>query len=387
MPSLTSTHKITPEPVELSDSIGPAAAQQPSIIAKIPRQPAPSVAELSAKLYAAYTIDGGNVRLAGCELQPRPILHRILPATSVSANDKTPNSAAVIEIKSSPNSAVHAGRQIEQFVTLLGQPLDATTVADLGLNDLIKLDKPQRLSSEETRLVAELLRPSSHSENAADAAEIVWCRFASGKLRFTIGEQFVDLPFADWAARLVPPPLVCSHSGRSTFHVAAIDDGRIVAAEAITTCEITNQRMLQNDLVTCGVTGKKVAAELTDICSATGQPVLRSEMVECPTCHNRVSPQAIARDRCRICREPPTLIKTDSRIAPVFVAHPGLNRWHHWKMATGPQTYMLEACSLWRQLLIVLDKQSLEPLRVAGKSRLQRSWTDVPQAEWPEVLT
>ena len=386
MPFLTSTHETTPQTVELPASLETAAAQKPSISAKIPRQPAPSIAELSAKLYAAYRVDGGSVRLAGCELQPRPILHRILHATSDSAGDKTPISAAIVEIKSSPNSDVHSGQQIEQFVTLLGQPLDAATVADLGLNDLLKLDKPPRFSSDEVRLVAELLQSSSDSEGATDAAEIIWCRFASGKLRFTIDDQFVDVPFADWLARLVPPPLACPHSGRSTFHVAAIDDGRIVAAEAIATCEITNQRMLQNDLVTCNVTGKKVAAELTEVCPATGQPVLRSEMVECPTCRNRVSPQAIARDRCRICREPPTLIKTDSRIAPIFATHPGLNRWHHWKMAAGPQTYMLEACSLWRQLLIVLDRQTLKPLRVAGRSRLQRLWTDLPQSEWPEVL-
>ncbi|HEY2759106.1 MAG TPA: hypothetical protein VGI75_00145 [Pirellulales bacterium] len=383
---MTSIHESISEPGQLSASEERTSAQSPSIVAKIPRQPTPSVAELSAKLYAAYTVDDGTLRLAGCELQPRPILHRFVQSNSTSIANKILPTTAIAEIISSPSVTVRTRQQSEQFVTLAGQPLDVAAIADLDLNDLVKLDKPPRISSDDALRIADLVQPAADSNGSTSIVEIVWCRFASGKLRFTIGEQFVDLAFADWAARLAPQPFVCPHSGRSTYHLAAIDDGRIVAAEAVGICELTKQRMLQNDLVTCSITGKKVAAEFTEVCAATGQPVLRAEMVECPTCRNRVSPHAIARNRCRICREPPALIKTDSRIAPVFVAHPSLNRWHHWKMATGPQTYMLEACSLLRQLLVVLDKQTLEPLRMAGKSRLQRSWIDIPQAKWLEIL-
>ena len=48
---------------------------RPSIAAKMPRKPAPNVAELSARLFAAYAIDGGSIRLAGCTLEPVPIVH------------------------------------------------------------------------------------------------------------------------------------------------------------------------------------------------------------------------------------------------------------------------------------------------------------------------
>ncbi len=66
---------------------------------------------------------------------------------------------------------------------------------------------------------------------------IIWSHWAAGKLRFTIGNEFVELPFADWASRLKAPTWSCPHSGQPTFHLAATDDGRIVAAEEIATCE------------------------------------------------------------------------------------------------------------------------------------------------------
>src|SRR5262249_9552861 len=58
-------------------SIGSSAFRpsEPEFVSKMPRQPAASVADLSARLYRAYTIDGGQVRLAGCTLEPQPILH------------------------------------------------------------------------------------------------------------------------------------------------------------------------------------------------------------------------------------------------------------------------------------------------------------------------
>src|SRR5215471_4247569 len=51
------------------------AVSRPAIAAKMPRKPAPNVAELSARLFAAYAIDGGSIRLAGCTLEPVPIVH------------------------------------------------------------------------------------------------------------------------------------------------------------------------------------------------------------------------------------------------------------------------------------------------------------------------
>jgi hypothetical protein len=168
--------------------------------------------------------------------------------------------------------------------------------------------------------------------------------------------------------------------------LAATDDGRIVAAEEIAACEKTGRRLLQGELVTCSATGKRVSPELTELCPLSQQPVLREAMIECPTCLSRVSPRAVTNERCQACKEPPAMIKTDSRFAPLLAAHPGLTRWHHWKMATTPQTYMLEATSVWRRLLLVLDKESLQPRRVAERNRMQRTWTDMPQESWREML-
>ena len=214
----------------------------------------------------------------------------------------------------------------------------------------------------------------------------MWCRWAAGKLRFNIGEQFVELPFADWAIQLTPPKFVCSYSHRPTFNLTSTDDGRIVAAEEIATCQQTGRRMLDGELVTCSATGKRVSPELLETCPVTEKLVLHEAMTKCPTCLCHVSQAAVTNDRCPACKEPPAMIKTDSRFAPLLAAHPGLKRWHHWKVATTPQTYLLEATGLWRRLTVVLEKESLEPLRVAARNRFEKTWTDVPQEKWREIL-
>ncbi|HEY2882926.1 MAG TPA: hypothetical protein VGJ15_10840 [Pirellulales bacterium] len=402
MPLFSATHSIAAETDDFSAGAGTAIvasttavgetstrATEPAVIAKMPRQPAPSVADLSARLYRAYAVDGGQVRLAGCTLEPQPILHIEISgnpsdnaAISNGHGDADRAAATTVELKSS--QPVHIEHQIsaELFLTADGKRLDNATIESLGLRDLIRLEKPPRLTVEELDCLLAVARSAA----PRGKIEIVWCRYAAGKLRFTIDEQSAEQSFADWAALVAPPPFVCPHSGKSSFHLAALDDGRIVAAEEIAPCEISGRKLLRGELATCSVTGKRVAPDLIEACSVTQQPVLREKMTQCPTCLSEVSPQAISSNRCPACREPPTMIKTDSRIAGVFTAHPGLNRWHHWKMSITPKTLLLEATSIWRELQLVLDKTSFEPLRLATKNRLQRTWSDLPRDQWQAQL-
>ncbi len=367
--------------IETSQVIVPSAANK--LTQRMPRLPAPTVAEISSQLYAAYTVEGGMMRLAGCTLEPQPIVH---------AKGRC--------LKSADGRGAVGEESIELFLMASGDELDAAMISDLGLGDLIAAEKPPRLSDAETERLVEVGRQAIESRcrqlggaivstnELPDGVEIeiVWCRYAAGKLRFAIGEQFVELPFAEWAMRLTPPTFVCSYSRRSTFNLAATDDGRIVAAEEIANCEETGRRMLRGELVTCSATGKHVAPELVETCPVTQQPVLRTAMIACPTCMCRVSPKAVTNDRCQACQEPPAMIKTDSRFAPLLAAYPGLKRWHHWKVANTPQTYLLEAFSVWSRLRVVLEKESLNPLRIARRTRVQRTWTDVPQSKWEEIL-
>ena len=205
-------------------------------------------------------------------------------------------------------------------------------------------------------------------------------------MRFTIGSEFVELPFADWACRLKVPAWICPHSGQATFHLAATDDGRIVAAEEIATCEKTNQRMLRSELVTCSVTGRQISSELAEICPVIQRPVLADKMTACPTCLLRVSPAAIVDTGCKACNKLTAIRKSDPRMCLVLGEHPGLDRWRRWRLAETPQAYVLEARRLMRRLLVVVDKQNLQTIRLATRSRFRSEWIDVPSQQFREFL-
>ncbi len=353
------------------------------LVQRMPRCPAPSVAELSARLYAAYTVDGGGMRLAGCTLEPQPIAH---------ARGRC--------LKQQSDAGAVEEQAIEMFLTATGEPLDAATIADLGLSNLVAAEKPPRLAAEEVERLMAIGRQAIESrcqqlggalvssDVAVDGVEvdIVWCRWAAGKLRFNIGEQFVDLPFADWAARLTPPKFVCSYSHRPTFHLAATDDGRIVAAEEVAACQQSGRRMLQGELVTCSATGRRVSPELVEICPVTEKPVLRDEMTVCPTCRLRISPKAIVVEHCLACGKLEPVKETDSRMGLVLGEHPGLDCWRRWRLAETTQAYVLEARGLVRRLLIVIDKQTLQPIRLAVRPVIRKDWTEIDPQQWPQWL-
>lgn len=340
----------------------------------LPRRQSLSVSELSARLYAAYEVVGGSVRLAGCALEPRPIVHLKAEVRASGAPTTTP---------------------LELFVGDDGQPLADGLVAELGIDDCVGATKPPRFASATlSRLVdqarwmfAERCREIGQElEIESVEAEIIWCRFAEGKLRFTIADRSSDLPFAQWAERLQPPPFVCPETGVSTFRIAATDDGRIVAAEEIFTCEQTNRRMLRRETVVCSVTGQRIAAELAEQCPVTGEHVLRDRMNVCPVCRASVSPSAIEHEHCRACATIAPVKKSDPRMCLVLGEHPGLDRWRRWQLAETPQAYVLEAHSLMQRLLVVVDKQSLEMRRLARRGRFQSAWIDVPPESWREWL-
>ena len=320
-----------------------------TIAHKSPRSAPPTVADLSARLYAAYEIENGSARLAGCTLEPQPVLH--------------------CEGK---------------FFTAAGDRLSDKLVDDLGLSDLVADNKLPRVTPEDIERWTTIAKRVTDSD-AADL-EIVWPRWAAGKLKFTIGEQFVELPFADWAARLAPPPFVCPHSGKQTFKLSKTDDDRIMAAEAIAACDETGRRVLDSDLITCAATGKRVLRELTESCPASNVPVLRKALVDCPTCKSKISPSAIAESGCPLCAKLETVAGSDSRLCLVIGQHPKLERWRNWQLAETPRSYVLEAHGLLKRMHLTVDKRTLEPLRLAERLNLRKTWSEVPQSQWNNVL-
>ena len=206
-----------------------------------------SVRQLADRLFSVYSVDRGSVRLAGCRLENRLFVR--------------------LEFRVGEEVVV-------LYVDADGREVATETVEALGMSGVTELQRPpglfepivDRAAEAGARLAARRISDSD-ADNAAPqliAMAVLWYKFAEGKLRFSVGEHSVDLPFSGWARTLCPPPFVCPYSGTSTFEIAATDDGRIAAASQIVACEETGQRMLSDELITCSVTARRVLPELIE---------------------------------------------------------------------------------------------------------------------------
>ena len=338
------------------------------------RQPI-SVHELTSHLFTQYQVDDGHMHLAGCNLEDRPFLR-------LSFLHPQPSGAQP--------QIVHC------FGTSDGKLLEETLLAELELDRLLPLaGRTPRLDGEVLQRWIEITRQlcaaqSHDGELLPIAATLVWCKYAEGKLTFSIGQKSVEIPFSGWGRlfvdrRRLPPPYTCPISGRTSYHLAATDDGRITVAEAIATCAASSRRVLADELGLCSETGQRVLPEYLQVCPVTGRKVLLSILRPCSMCQQMVSPQSLDDDRCGACRHLAAAAKADPRMARILGAHPKLDRWRSWKMSETRTVQVLVGTSAWKRLLVVLDKQTLDVLYLAGSGRLSGKWTeatDVQRADW-----
>jgi hypothetical protein len=333
-----------------------------------------SVHELTGKLYAPYQVEGGHTSLAGCNLEDRPFLR----LTYFNPNADTPE----CQLK-------------HVFADSDGRLLDARLHDGLELHDL----KPLR--SRSSRVAPSVLddwknvtRQQCETPDSRDAellaTTLVWCKYVEAKLAFTIGRKSVELVAEGWARffadqQLVPPPYTCPLTGKSSYHLAATDDGQITVAEAIATCDESGQRVLESELETCSVTGQRVLTAYLQRCPVSEQPVLRSALARCDICQQDVSPLVLSDGRCSVCRGIKPIKKDDPRMARVLGEYPKLDRWKFWRMAESQSVYVMYAASFVKRLLLVVDKHTLDVLRLASGGRFSRRWTNADEPlrdEW-----
>ncbi|MCA9221506.1 MAG: hypothetical protein KDA71_14345, partial [Planctomycetales bacterium] len=188
----------------------------------VPNDYPQSIHEIGPKLFEAYKVDSGSVQLAGCALEDRPLLRVTVRSTDASSGES---------------------RLRHRFFTPDGGRVSNELAETLGADELVPAIQFRRsLADADVQQWISVARTanapgveSAESSGAADeflAATVVWLKYADGKLRFTIGEQNVELPFAGWARLLArglqePPPYVCPLSGLRSHHLQATDDGRI----------------------------------------------------------------------------------------------------------------------------------------------------------------
>ena len=304
-----------------------------------------SVHELTERLFPAYTVEGGAVHLAGCRLEDRLFIR---------TGDASQSRAGSLIMDDS-------GSAIEEGFAL-----------SLGMDDTVPWVPPPEMPpaqlEEMVRHGTQCARKRWGVVEGLDAV-FIWCKYAEGKLRFTIGEQSEDLQFSGWTRTLQAPPFSCPHSGMTSFRIAATDDGRIVAAESIRTCAETGRRVLASELVTCDATGLAVLADQTRICPVSERPVLERALATCAMCCQRVSPAVIKGGRCLACRSTQPIGKDQAPLPTLLKKYATLSHWPKWTASETAEVHILIAAGWWKRLLLVVDKNSCEVTHAAMGQR------------------
>jgi len=368
--SLTFDSPLFEQIIARLNRLSPAARSAPAA------QPI-AVHELSQRLFDAYTIDGGNVHLAGCQFEEHPILR-----LSYWVSDQ-PTAAGVRHLFFTPEGKLldDAKRQalcVDEVVPLRRSP---EPVAD---EDVIRwIDLARSLSSEE------LNGEEASSDEASDgqrflAATIVWCKYAKGKLAFCFGEKTAELDFSGWARRLAdgsqtPPPYRCAATDRESYHLAVTDDGRITTRESLGVCSQSGRHVLVTELETCAATGKEALHEYMAHCEVSGDLTLKTELAQCPMCHQKVNPRSVDHSRCSACRSVQPVLDEDVRVQEVIAAYPGLATWSNWRLSETPTHVIMIGTRFLRRVLVVFDKRSKKAKRLAKGLRLGPNWTDASE--------
>jgi hypothetical protein len=367
----TAIPPLTPDAPLFGQLVNQLRQMGPWVPATPARQPT-SVHQIASCIFGAYQIDDGHIHLRGCTLEDRPILRLTCRLTE-------------------RQQLVHC------FAFPDGTPVDPDLQRRLHLDRLEPIigKGPPRLANQVARRwrsaaerwVIQWLGP----EAELLVATLIWCKFAEGKMAAVIGDQSVEVPFSGWAQLIAdghtrPPPYQCPHSGRQSRHLAATDDGRITTIDAIGVCQESGRRVIDSDLVDCSVTGRRVLSEYLAKCPVNGRHVLRTQMQVCAMCGQTVSPSTIRGGRCSGCRRLQRVSKDDPRMARVLGEHPGLDSWRRWRLSEGDAVYILVATAIWRRLLVVVDKETLDAVQLATSTRPWPGWTAIPVPQLSDHL-
>lgn len=390
------------EPATLESRLGrwlmeKLRAEGPAVPTR-PRVQPQAIGDITSTLFSAYQVDGGQLHLGGCQLTDYPFLRLSFPVTDsflTSASDSTTGISTTTQDRVEPPA--QAGDICHLFVGPDGSWVPDQRVRDLGLLDIEPIDElPPRIDEAALdamiaagrRLAAQGISKRNPSAVATEpvAMTLIWVKHADGHLQFTIGDVSTTLTFSDWAKLLKPPPYRCEHSGSNTFHLAATDDGRIDAWDQLARCERSGQRVLKQELLECSVTGQHVLGQFTEICPVSGKPCLSDEYCTCSNCQQRVSKAVIDNNQCVACQRLSKLPKDDPRLIWLLGEHPGLDRWKHWKLSETANVYIAETHGLFKRLLVVADKRSLDVRYLATSGAFSRVWKPIPDSSVPEFL-
>lgn len=354
-----SRHDVTP--LEASLWLWERAHAARTLVMARPATQPEAVHELTERLFTPYEMDGGRVHLAGCQLVDVPFLR----ISTLAADD--------------PSQVEH------RLTTIEGNEVPEELREKLDLANLVPQHGPSAIATEPplAQAVAQLLQ--SAAPEGVVAVTVVVAKRAEGKLQFQFGAKSITIDFDDWAATLEAPPYCCRLTGRSTYHLATTDDGRIAAAEGIASCEVSGKRLLASELVTCIATGKRVDPTLTLKCPVSGEPALASEFATCSLCRQEVSQAVLDATLCRACRHLEKAARDDAAVADLLARAPKLKRFRQIRTASTNEVTIVEGVGLWKHLLVVVGQADGQVRQVATRTPAT-TWTHLPEERWAAEL-
>ncbi|MEM6798332.1 MAG: hypothetical protein AAF589_02355 [Planctomycetota bacterium] len=344
-------------PAALFDWLATRAEGQDKLPCFTPVGEPHAVHEFAHPMLDAYTIDGGNVHIGGCHLEDVPLLRQ---------SSLNPVGAAAPTVT-------------HRFFDAKPTPIGAELVRQLHLGEVAPPaePKPQYRYSNWSDAVATAGKAAATPPASHLVASIVLAKRVEGRLEVNIGEATLEIAFAGWTRTLKAPPAICPETGIETYHLAALADGRIVAAEAIGKCEISKERRLKRDLAVCGVTDQTVGEEHTMGCPVLRKPVLKDQFAECPTCGEQVARTTMLKETCLGCNDLPKAPRGDARLAALLEASHEASHYGSWRIAETESVTILLGRRFLRQLLVVVDRTSRKLIR-AKTRRLLGRWKPLP---------
>ncbi|MCC9606882.1 hypothetical protein LOC68_15640 [Blastopirellula sp. JC732] len=326
------------------------------------------VGALAEAIFAPYVIEGGKCQLGGCRLEERPLLRM----TSIPADGLTVR---------------------HQFFWRTGEQLSGAEIDAFGLNHLSR-----RLAyTRDARANVQILLEQSHDRAMAAQvgdrmlATIVWCKYVIGKIDILIGDSVTSLPFEGWARHFVsgdisPPRFHCEATGRISYHLGVTDSGVIAPVESIATCELTGKCVLESDLETSTISGKRGCKDQFATCPVSNDRLLTTELQTCSGCGQKVSPKSLRGGVCLVCRSLRSISKDDPTMARILDVYPELDKWGSWRMAESHDAYVLRGGGWWNEIRLTLDMATLEPRLAEERTKVVGRWRPFPDVEWRRIF-
>ncbi len=327
-------------------------------------QPA-GTTEIAAGLLPRYSLQGGRVKLGSCQIESRPILQLVSLAAQEDGERQL----------------------VTSYHDSDGRRVPPNLVQRLGLQKTSpKARWSSRFSDSEVETWKEHAIASCGGEpDDIVFASMIWCKFASGEIRFHAQGKSTTVEFADWAKLLIDPsyttpPFVCGNCHRGGYDLVLTTDGHFTLDDAVETCPLSGARLFSTSLARCEFTGKRVSRKLLQQCPVTGSLVLKSEMKTCQATGLKVNPACLQSGCSTAASDPAPVDHQDARLSALLEKYPQLGRYSGWRLCETITRNVFVAGRL-KQILLVVRPDTGDIEHAATGSRLLSRWREVPVSE------